>query len=433
MRPITARVLLVLFFTSACGGAPEVPAADPPAEPVANPDALGRWIPPAPEGTAVAPFTIHVPDAVLDDLRHRLALARWPDEIDQSGWKYGADLGYMKELVAYWQDQYDWREQERRLNQFDHFRTTIDGVGLHFIHQRSKHPEATPLLITHGWPGSVVEFMKIIEPLTDPVSHGGRAEDAFHVVAASIPGFGFSDQPNEAGYGPDRVADMLVTLMDRLGYTRYVAQGGDWGAIIGTRIALKAPERLIGLHLNFCPAGPLPAGTESAAAPSEAELERMRASQAAFADESGYSAQQGTRPQTLGYGLNDSPVGQAAWIVEKFHAWTDNDGSPEDAVTRDELLTNVMVYWVTQTSTSSARLYYESRHADGGLVGGGRVTVPTACAMFPKEVVYTPRALLEPRFNLVRYTEMAKGGHFAAMEEPELLVEDIRAFAEGLR
>lgn len=379
---------------------------------------------------AVVPFTIQVPDADLIDLKQRLARTRFPDEIVESGWTYGTNLTYLKELVTYWQTTFDWRAQERKLNAFDQFKTTIDGLEVHFIHQRSKEPGAMPLVLSHGWPGSIFEFTKVIGPLTDPVKFGGRPQDAFHVVALSLPGFGFSGRPREPGYSPERMAGVIAKLMAALGYTRYGVQGGDWGAIIGPFVAIHDAPHVAGLHLNMCSAGP-PAGMSN---PSDgvpaAELARMKSLQDFMANERGYSQIQGTRPQTLGYGLNDSPAGLAAWIVEKFRAFSDSKGNIESRFTKDELLTNVMIYWVTQTITSSARLYFESQRAPAGQ---RRVELPTACAIFPGEVVYSPRKYIEARFNLTRWTEMPSGGHYAALEEPQLFADDVRAFFRGLR
>jgi pimeloyl-ACP methyl ester carboxylesterase len=381
------------------------------------------------DAQAIMPFRIQVPDRVLADLKERLARTRFPGEIPGAGWDYGTDLTYLKALVAYWRDRYDWRAAERRLNQFDQFRTTIDGVDVHFIHQRSRNPNALPLALTHGWPGSVAEFTEIIGPLTDPTAHDGGAGDAFHVVAMSIPGFGFSGKPAERGYGPERMAATLAKLMARLGYTRYGVQGGDWGSAISRFAAVNDAAHVVGLHSNFCLAGP-PAG---AADPTEgvpaAELARMRERQAFFETERGYFLEQSTKPQTIGYSLDDSPAGLAAWIVEKFRSWCDCDGNVEKKFTKDELLTNVMIYWATQSGGSSARIYYENLRA----AGAGRVPVPTACAVFPKEINIPPRRWVERLYNLSRWTEMPRGGHFAAMEEPELLVEDIRAFFRPLR
>jgi pimeloyl-ACP methyl ester carboxylesterase len=379
---------------------------------------------------AIVPFKIHVPDDVLQDLKARLARTRFPSEIPGTSWDYGTDLTYLKSLVAYWRDRFDWRAQERKLNEFDQYKTTIDGIEIHFIHQKSRVPNAFPLAVTHGWPGSIVEFTKVIGPLTDPVKYGGRAEDAFNVVAISLPGFGFSGKPQERGYSPEKIGTIIAKLMARLGYDRYGVQGGDWGGIISRLVALDDPKHVAGLHLNFCIAGP-PAGVAN---PNEgvppAELQRYQARQTYMENERAYQQIQGTKPQTLGFSLDDSPAGLAAWIVEKFHAWCDCDGNVESRFTKDELLTNITLYWVTQTGTSSTRIYYENRVATGN---PGKVTVPTACALFPKEITVPPRKWVEARYNLVRWTEMPRGGHFAALEQPDLLVNDVREFFRAIR
>ena len=367
----------------------------------------------------IVPFTIRVPDAVLTDLKARLARPRFLPPL-QDGWTHGTDVTYLKTLVTYWRDKFDWRAQERKLNQFNHFTTTIDGLKIHFIHQKSKHPNAFPLIITHGWPGSFVEFTKVIGPLSDPTAHGGLATDAFDLVIPSIPGYGFSDKPTTTGYDPARIALMQSKLMARLGYQRYGAQGGDWGAIINTQLALIDSAHMAGLHLNMCIGGP----PDPNAKPTERELARQKQRVVFGAEETGYQAIQGTKPQTLGFGLNDSPIGLAAWIVEKFRTWCDCGGNPEAIFTKDELLTNITFYWITETAGSSARLYYESRHPTSP-VNNKKIEVPTACADFPKEIIAASRSSLESRYNLVRLTEMPKGGHFAAFEQPELFVTDI--------
>ena len=379
---------------------------------------------------AVIPFKIHVADSVLADLKQRLARTRLPGEITGSDWDYGTNLAYLKELVAYWQQKFDWRAAERRLNQFDQFTTTIDGLDIHFIHQRSKNPNAMPIAITHGWPGSIVEFTKIIPLLTDPAAHGGNASDAFHVVAISLPGFGFSGKPVERGYGPERMAGILAKLMARLGYTRYGLQGGDWGSSISRFAAINDASHVVGLHTNFCLAGPPPGAKDPNEGVTAAELERTRARQTFFDTERGYFLEQSTKPQTIGYALDDSPAGLAAWIVEKFRAWSDVNGNMEQKFTKDELLTNIMLYWVTQSGASSARIYYENQRAKPPQ---GRVQVPTACAVFPKEISIAPRRWVEAQYNVTRWTEMPRGGHFAAMEEPTLLAEDIRTFFRTVR
>lgn len=384
---------------------------------------------------AITPFEIHIPDADIADLKARLANARLPAQIPGTGWEYGTNAEYLRELVDYWQNDFDWRAQEAELNKFAQFKTNIDGLPIHFIHVRAANPDATPLLITHGWPGSFVEFRKIIGPLTHPELYGGNAEDAFHVVIPSLPGFGFSGEPQERGYNPERMAHVLAALMQRLGYEHYGAQGGDWGAIINRVHAARYPERMIGLHSNFVLASPPEDPAVRAAVP-EAETAAREARAAFMANEVGYQQIQGTKPQTLGVALNDSPAGLAAWIVEKFHGWSDIDQQSVNGLdakfTKDEILTDISVYWFTASITASTRIYYESRNfpASEPL---GFVTVPTAGAIFPAEIYITPRLWAEASYNIVRWTPMPRGGHFAAMEEPELLLEDVRAFFRSLR
>ena len=374
---------------------------------------------------AVRPFRIDVPDSALADLRDRLHRTRWPEAECVDDWSQGIPLSYTAELAAYWADQYDWRARESALNRFDHS-TEIDGLDIHFIHQRSPHEDALPLLITHGWPGSIVEFHKVIEPLTNPTAFGGRAEDAFHVVCPSLPGYGFSGRPTRTGWNVDRIAVAWETLMQRLGYRRYGAQGGDWGAAVTTQIG-RNQGGCIGIHLNMPIARPPKdhsgdfTAEEQVALAAAAEHRRWG---------TGYSTQQSTRPQTLGYALTDSPVGQLAWIVEKFWAWTDCAGHPENVLTRDELLDNVMVYWLTATATSSARLYWESFRSFGT---GDRVEIPTGIAEFPKEILRAPRSWCEEFYRIAHWTTMPRGGHFAAFEQPDLFVEDVRKFFATLR
>ncbi len=384
------------------------------------------------QAASVTAFEISVDDEVLDDLRQRLERTRFPDQISGAGWDYGTELGYLRELIGYWLTEYDWRQQERRLNRFDQFTTEIDDLRVHFIHQRSKESDAMPLVITHGWPGSVFEFAKIIGPLTDPVAYGGRAEDAFHVICPSIPGYGFSGKPNERGFNSGRMGQVVAQLMARLGYERYGVQGGDWGSSVSAWLGRNEPDHVAGVHLNFIWIGP-PAGAEDPdASLSGREIEWLERRQVWLSEEWGYGQIQGTKPQTLGYALNDSPAGLAAWLVEKFRRWSDSDGNVESRFSKDELITNVMLYWVTESITSSVRLYYEGRHSVSPGVDGP-VEVPTAYAVFPKEVVLSPRSWVEARYNITRWTEMPRGGHFAALEEPELLVDDIRAFFRQLR
>ncbi|MET0899449.1 MAG: epoxide hydrolase family protein [Mycobacterium sp.] len=371
------------------------------------------------------PFRIDVSDDDLADLRDRLARTRWPEQECVDDWSQGIPLAYTRDLAAYWGGDYDWRRRESALNRFDQFVTEIDGLDVHFIHQRSPHAEALPLVITHGWPGSIVEFHKVIEPLTDPTAHGGRAEDAFHVVCPSLPGYGFSGKPTSTGWGVGRIAEAWATLMDRLGYRRWGAQGGDWGAAVTTQIGRNGGD-CVGIHLNM-PLGRPPEGDAELTAEEQAAMAQRRHHQKWGI---GYSKQQSTRPQTLGYGLVDSPVGQLAWIMEKFWAWTDCDGHPENVLTRDELLDNVMLYWCTGSGASSARLYWESFSSFGG---HDRVELPTGIASFPKEIVRMPRRWCEDGYNITHWTDMPRGGHFGAFEQPGLYIDDVRAFFATLR
>ncbi len=377
------------------------------------------------------PFTIHIDDDVLSDLQQRLQRTRWPDEIPGAGWDYGTNLDYLKHLVAYWRDGYDWRAQERLLNSFPQFQATIDGFGLHFIHVKGKGPRPIPLLISHGWPGSFFEMYKIIEPLTDPVSHGGSEQDAFDVVVPSLPGYGFSERPRARGMNIARIAELFMRLMrDELGYQRFGAQGGDWGSVITSRLGYAYPQQLIGIHLNLDSASLAP--QESANLGDSPEVQQWRAQRQHYQqDEGAYNRIQGTRSQTLAYGLNDSPAGLAGWIVEKFRAWSDCQGDVERAFSKDELLTDIMIYWVTQTINSSTRLYYEAAHTQGDTLG--HVDVPTGFAAFPYEIVMPVRSIAERNYNIQRWSVMQAGGHFAALEQPEALVNEIRAFFKPLR
>jgi epoxide hydrolase len=378
---------------------------------------------------AIEAFRIEVDEAVLDDLRRRLAQARLPDQIGGTGWEYGMPRDYLRELVEYWRDEYDWRAQERRLNELPHFLSRIDGQSIHFIHARSAHPEALPLLLTHGWPGSVVEFLDVIPRLTQPEVHGGRAADAFHVIAPSLPGYGFSEPTRARGWDVTRIARCFIELMARVGYRRYGAQGGDWGAQVTTRIGSLDSQHCAAIHLNM-PIGARPDQPCPLSEPDQADLAAMGRFQS---EESGYAMQQGTRPQTLGVALNDSPAGLLAWIVEKFRAWSDCDGHPENAFTRDQLITNVMLYWLTESITSSMRLYWETRHSGGWTEKLAFVGVPTGVARYPKEVLRSPRAWVERQYHVTHWAEMPRGGHFAAMEQPELFVEDLRTFFRTVR
>ncbi len=374
----------------------------------------------------IDPFTIDVDEAVLDDLRRRLRDTRWPERELVDDWSQGIPLGYVQDVCTYWADEYDWRAREAALNRFDQFTTAIDGLDVHFIHVRSPHEDAVPLLITHGWPGSIVEFHKIIEPLTNPTAFGGDAADAFHVVAPSLPGFGFSGKPTETGWGVPKIAEVFATLMARLGYDRYLAQGGDWGSAVTTAIGATDTDHCAAVHVTLA-MGARPK-LDGELTPEE---QRAIAGATYYQEwDSGYSKQQGTRPQTVGYGLVDSPAAQAAWILEKFWAWTDCDGHPETVLTRDELLDNVMLYWINGNGASSARIYWES-------FGRGprfTVNIPSGFAVYPKEIVPPVRAWVEESFTDIRHwVEQPKGGHFAAFEVPDLFVDDIRTFARQFR
>ena len=383
-----------------------------------------------PADEPIVPFRIAVSDRVLADLQRRLDNTRFPSQIDGSGWDYGTDLAYMRELVQYWRHKYDWRAHERRLNQLPQFKTTIDGLEIHFVHQRSRLLNAKPVVLIHGWPGSFMEFTKVIDRFTEPVRFGASEQDAFHVVALSLPGFGFSGKPTERGFSPRKIAEVVAKLMTRLGYQRYGAQGGDWGGIIIRQLGLLDRSRLIGLHSNMCVASALTGPNANDGVPAE-ELKRIDAIRERMATEIGYQQIQSTKPMTLGYGLNDSPVGLAAWIVEKFRTWSDSQGRVESRFSKDELLTNIMIYWVTESGPSSARIYFENRVDPGAQ---GRVEVPFACARFPAEVfANVPRKAVEAAYNVVQYTEMTSGGHFAAFEEPELLAADVRKFFRNLK
>ncbi|MFB9718256.1 epoxide hydrolase family protein [Planobispora longispora] len=381
------------------------------------------------DDTAIRPFRIDIPQADLDDLRDRLLRTRFPGEMPGVGWERGVPQSYLEELVDYWATAYDWREHETKINAFPQYVTTIDGQDIHFLHVRSPEPEATPLILTHGWPGSIVEFLDVIGPLTDPRAHGGDPADAFHVVIPSIPGYGFSTPVTEQGWNIRRIAQAWAELMSRLGYERYGAQGGDWGSGISRDLGVVDPEHVIGVHLNFLLTFPSGAPGELDEL-TETDRERLKGLDRFMNDLSGYMKIQSTRPQTLAYGLADSPAGQLAWIVEKFREWTDSEKVPEDAVDRDRMLTNVTLYWLTNTGGSSAQLYYEFARAWSMPEVS---TVPTGIAIFPHEVAPSVRKLAERSEVIVHWTEFDRGGHFAAMEEPDLLIGDVRAFFRALR
>lgn len=369
----------------------------------------------------IRPFILAIPQAQLDDLHARIDAARWPENETVADWSQGTPLSVLQDLVGFWRSGYDWRACEARLNRLGQFVTAIDGLDIHFIHRRSSRVDAVPLVITHGWPGSVVEFLGVIEALAEP-------EDgslAFHVVAPSLPGFGFSGKPAATGWGVEKIGRTWGQLMARLGYSRWVAQGGDWGSAVTTGIAVQRVEGCLGIHLNMPIARPLP---EDLAAPSPAEMKALGALQHYQEWDSGYSKQQATRPQSVGYGLVDSPVGLAGWILEKMWAWTDNSGSPYDALGRDAILDNLMLYWLPANGASSARLYWESF----GSFAPQRIELPVAVSAFPKEILPTPRKWFERNCaNLVHWNDMEQGGHFAAWEQPEAFVRELRsAFAK---
>ncbi|MEX2253893.1 MAG: epoxide hydrolase family protein [Acidimicrobiia bacterium] len=380
-------------------------------------------------GVTIEPFAIDVDDGVLSDLRERLRRARFPAQIPDAAWDYGTEREYLKQLVAYWAEAYDWHARQARMNAFDHFRTEIDGTGVHFLHVRSPVEGAVPLVLTHGWPGSFVEFLDVIGPLSDPEAHGGDAADAFHVVVPSLPGYAFSGPTTERGWHPGRVARAWAQLMAALGYERYVAQGGDWGSFVTTQLAVADPEHCIGIHVNMAPPIPM---TEDITAEERECLDGMTAYNE---HDSGYFKEQSTKPQTIGYALDDSPVGLAAWIVEKFRTWSDCDGDVERSFTKDQLLDNLMVYWVTATAHSSARMYYEF---DQGLKSGAldvlaRPTQPVGYTRYPKEIMKTSRRWAEAQFPIAYFADMDRGGHFAAFECPELFVPDVRECFRPLR
>jgi microsomal epoxide hydrolase len=382
------------------------------------------------------PFQVDIPQADLDDLGRRLAATRWPDELPEVGWDRGVPTAYLRELAEYWRTGFDWRAAEARINSFPQFVTEIDGATVHFIHQRSPEPDATPLILTHGWPGSVVEFLDIIGPLTDPRAHGGDPADAFHVVIPSIPGYGFSTPLTETGWDVPRIANAWAELMTRLGYERFGAQGGDAGSPISLALGTIHPDRVIGVHVNMLMTFPSGDPAELAALP-PADLELLGRLGRFDEDQSGYMKIMATRPQTLAYGLTDSPVGQLAWIIEKYREWSDSAKVPEDAVDRDTLLTIVAIYWFTATAGSSAQFYYEGAPAVRALVAGNSpppISVPVGVAVFPEDLFVPIRAFAERDIpTIARWTEFERGGHFAALESPAELTGDVRAFFRTLR
>lgn len=374
----------------------------------------------------VKPFQVHVPQAALNDLKRRLASTRWPERETVSDWSQGVPLQKAQALVAYWHDKYDWRRFEARINAFSQYRTQIDGVGIHFIHVRSPQQNALPIILTHGWPGSVVEFMEVIGPLSDPTRYGGSAEDAFHVVVPSLPGFGFSDKPVETGWDVNKIARAWATLMSRLGYKRWVAQGGDWGSGVTHALAHQRPSGLIAAHVNWQFVFPekLPEH------PTPAEQRAIDGASRFATDWSGYFREQATRPQTIGYPLADSAAGQALWIYEKFQAWSDNNGDPADAISIDHMLDDISLYWLTDSAASSARLYFESWGKDFGRMP---IDLPVAVSIFKGDFFAPPKVWGDETYSKLFYwNEVPKGGHFAAFEQPELFVAELRkSFAQA--
>jgi epoxide hydrolase len=384
----------------------------------------------------LTPFQVRFAPLAIDDLRRRLGSTRWPERETVDDWSQGVPLEFVRDLAAYWSDHYDFEAAQERLNAWPQFKTPIDGLDVHFLHARSPEPDALPLVMSHGWPGTVVEFLEVLGPLTDPATHGGSAADAFHVVCPSLPGYGFSDKPAATGRGIPWIAGAWATLMDRLGYERYAAQGGDWGSAITCVLGESHPDRVVGIHITMptIPLGPL--------ADDSTDEERRNYDDFGWHTRwgTGYQHQQSTRPQTLGYGLVDSPTGQLAWVVEKFWAWTDCDGDPYRIFTRDQLLDNATVYWMTGTGASSARLYWESAGPAAATNGTmlaprmGLVTVPTGCSIFPREIRRPSRRWAESRFKNIHYWNApVKGGHFSAFEQPDIFVDEVRSSFRALR
>ncbi len=378
-------------------------------------------------GEQIEPFSIEATDEQLADLAERLRRTRWPEAETVDDWSQGVPSQWLREICEHWERDYDWREREARLNAWPQYRTEIDGLGIHFLHVPSPEPDATPLVMTHGWPGSVVEFTKVLGPLTDPRAHGGDPADAFEVVCPSLPGYAFSDQPTTTGWDVERIARVWAQLMARLGHERYLAQGGDWGSMVTTALTRVDPDHCAGIHLTM----PLAFPTEQDLAdPTEREQAALASMDHYRKRDSAYAKQQSTRPQTLAYGLTDSPVGQAAWILEKFWSWVDHDGDPLSVLDRDELLDNVMLYWLPATAGSSARLYWESF----ATVDVEPVTAPTGLSVFPGEIFRPSRRWAERRYQDLRhFNEPERGGHFAALEQPDTFVAEVRAAFRTMR
>jgi pimeloyl-ACP methyl ester carboxylesterase len=377
--------------------------------------------------TLIRPFTVAIPDSEIEDLKQRLARTRWPNPETVSDWSQGVRLMHAKSLVSYWEREYDWRRFESQLNGFPQFMTEIDGLDIHFIHVKSKNPNAMPLILTHGWPGSIVEFLKLIGPLTDPVAFGGSVEDSFDVVLPSLPGFGFSQQPTETGWNVIRIAKAWAELMRRLGYTHWAAQGGDWGSAVTTTLGALQPEGLLGIHLNSQYAFP----TQIPDTLSPEEQNAVDTLALYNGDMGGANHLQGTKPETIGIALADSPAGQAAWIYDKFQSKTDNNGLAEDVLTIDEILDAISLYWFTNSAASSARIYWENKSSS---MAGPKLTLPVAVTVFPRDIPLLPRTWIEDKYtNLIHYGEADKGGHFAAFEQPEIMISEIRTGLRSLR
>ena len=382
----------------------------------------------------IAPFVLRIDDAAIDDLHQRLARTRWPDELEAEPWSYGASLADLKRMMAYWRTGFDWRAQETRINSLKQFKATVGGIGLHFIYEYGRGPAPLPLLISHGWPGSFVEMLELVPLLADPTRFGGDPADAFDVVVPSMPGYGFSDRPTKPGMTPSRIAELFADLMEGLDYPSYGVQGGDWGATISTWIARRLPERVCGIHLNWIPGSYRPSLDGGAPPFSDAENAFQTTMMlSAMKGVSTHTSIHGSRPQTLGYGLNDSPTGLAAWLIDKFRMLADCDGDIESAISLDHLLTNVCVYWFPETITSAIRLYKEAQSQPLSFAVNERIHPPLGFASFPKEVAIPPREWVSRVYDVHRWTEMKRGGHFAAMEQPHALADDIRAFFRPLR
>ena len=377
----------------------------------------------------VKKFRVRVPKSALTDLKRRLANTRWPERETVAGWGQGVPLSYMRELVEYWQTDYDWQRCQDELNALPQFVTEIDGLDIHFLHIKSPHKNALPMVMTHGWPGSILEFMKVIGPLTDPEAYGGKGEDAFHVVIPTLPGFGFSAKPESSGWGIERIGRAWGELMARLGYKRYVAQGGDWGSAVTHAMGMSETTHCSAIHVNMPLLSPSAALT---ATPTEQEISALAGTQHYFDWDSGYSKEQSTRPQTVGYGLVDSPVAQCAWIMEKFWAWTDSHGHPENILNRDELLDNVMMYWLPAAGASAARIYWESFSVI--LAAKPQIHMPVGVSIYPREIFRASRRWCEERYTkLIHFNVLEQGGHFAAFEQPLVFVNEVRTCFRQMR